>query len=197
MRKLDIGPGGAPIQEEGWDTLDIVGNPTVKADLSKPLPIEDNTYDLINLSHVLEHLPWFLAIDVLKELYRILKPEGTLEVWVPDFDKLVYIYLHQKDYLDFPKPMLYSKFNPDHLVMATLNYRLFAGCKGTQENVEEAWHRACFNYEYLGYCLNKAGFKDIKRIYTPRGYDHGFINLGMSGAKRIDCRERKYENISI
>jgi len=185
MKKLDIGPGGASIKEVGWDTLDIVGNPTVKADLTKPLPIKDNTYDLCFMSHVLEHLPWYLTIDVLKELYRILKPDGNLEVWVPDFDKLVYIYLHKKEHLDFPKPILYPKVNPDNLTMVSINYRLFAGCSGGQIiNQSQDWHKACFDHNYLVYCFIKSGFKDIRRLLKPRGYDHGFINIGMSGQKK-------------
>lgn len=184
MKKLDIGPGGAPIKEEGWDTLDVVGNPTIKADLSKPLPIKDNTYDLIYCSHILEHIPWYSTIAVLKELHRILKPNGTLEIWVPDFDKLVYIYLHKKEYLDLPKPMLYNEFNPIQMTMVSINYRLFAGCKGTEViNQEQDWHKACFDHEYLVHCFITAGFKEIKRLLKPRGYDHGFINLGMSGNK--------------
>lgn len=49
--------------------------------LFKALPFKDNTFDLIIANHVMEHIPnWF---DCFKELTRILKPGGKLEIWVP------------------------------------------------------------------------------------------------------------------
>ena len=53
-------------------------------DAGKPLPFEDNTFDLVYASHVLEHIPWYKVEEVVKEWVRILKPGGVLEVWVPD-----------------------------------------------------------------------------------------------------------------
>ena len=51
-------------------------------DLSKtPLPFESESFDFIIANHVLEHIPdWY---ECFKELARILKPGGTLEIWVP------------------------------------------------------------------------------------------------------------------
>lgn len=45
------------------------------------LPFEDETFDFIIANHVLEHVPnWF---ESFKEIARVLKPGGKLEVWVP------------------------------------------------------------------------------------------------------------------
>ena len=45
-------------------------------------------------------------------------------------------------------------------------------------------HKACFSDEHLKYCLQKAGFWNIKRNKNkPRGHDHGKINLGMVAKK--------------
>lgn len=51
-------------------------------DLSKtPFPFNDNEFDLILANHVLEHVPnWW---ECFKELARVLKPGGKLEVWIP------------------------------------------------------------------------------------------------------------------
>ena len=51
-------------------------------DLSKPpFPFDENEFDLIIANHVLEHVPnWW---ECFKDLARILKPGGKLEVWIP------------------------------------------------------------------------------------------------------------------
>ena len=180
MRKLEIGPNKDSGKiDDTWETLNVIGNPDIKADLEDlPLPIEDDTYDLIYLSHVLEHLHWFKGITILKELYRILKPNGIIEIWVPDTYKLVQMYLEDNCELDSPKPLIYNNYNTNNDTMVWLNMRLFAGWKG-----KESQHRACYDFRHLGNCLLSAGFKDIKRLKKPRGYNHGYINLGMSAQK--------------
>ena len=52
----------------------------IKADLCD-LPFEDNKYDLILCNHVLEHIP--NDIKAMRELYRVLKKDGTLIAQVP------------------------------------------------------------------------------------------------------------------
>lgn len=56
--------------------------PLVQADLMKKLPFKDNTFDKIVMSEVAEHLP--NDVKGLKEVYRVLKPGGTLCLTVPD-----------------------------------------------------------------------------------------------------------------
>lgn len=52
-------------------------------DLStQQLPFDDNFFDYINCSHVLEHVP--NPISVLKEMQRTLKPGGILYLETPD-----------------------------------------------------------------------------------------------------------------
>ncbi|MBM3302016.1 MAG: class I SAM-dependent methyltransferase [Deltaproteobacteria bacterium] len=48
-----------------------------------PLPWPDNFFDLVNASHVLEHIQ--NLIPLMKELHRILVPSGILTVYVPHF----------------------------------------------------------------------------------------------------------------
>lgn len=53
-------------------------------DLTKT-SIKNNTYDLIIIWHVLEHIP--NDIEAISEMYRILKPNGKLLVSVPIYPK--------------------------------------------------------------------------------------------------------------
>ena len=54
--------------------------------------IADGSVDAIRASHVLEHISYFQTVNVLREWARALRHGGTLEVAVPDFDKIVKAY---------------------------------------------------------------------------------------------------------
>lgn len=73
---LNAGCGGCT-----FSAPNVVNSDFADDDLSKPLKYPDNTFDLIIINHVLEHIPnWF---DCFAELARVLKPGGFLEVWIP------------------------------------------------------------------------------------------------------------------
>ena len=177
-RKLEIGPEIGKRIDSSWETLDIVPgkNIDIVADISEHLDmIKDNTYDLIYASHILEHIPWFKTVSVLKEIYRILKPKGILEIWVPDFKKIVEVYLNKKI------PDGWNMLNSEKDPYLWINGRLFAyDREGTNQNI---WHKATFDSIHLKSCLKKSGFIDITFLQKPRGHDHGWINLGMCGKK--------------
>ena len=78
--KYDIGASQfANKQREGYQPIDFQD-----FDIRTPWPIEDNTVDALNLSHVLEHVEHDKAEFVLRECYRTLKPSGVIDVFVPN-----------------------------------------------------------------------------------------------------------------
>jgi len=84
MKKLNIGCENE--YRQGWVNLDI--NKKVKADIYHdldkfPYPFNDNEFDIILASHVLEHLDDISK--VMKELYRISKDKGIIYLEVPHF----------------------------------------------------------------------------------------------------------------
>jgi SAM-dependent methyltransferase len=89
QRVLDCGSGTFPYEPlNGEEVVTVDCRPDVGAtvihDLSQsPYPFEDNTFDLVQASHVLEHLPDVVAF--MEEVYRILRPDGRLIVRVPHF----------------------------------------------------------------------------------------------------------------
>lgn len=172
---LEIGPGENSLGKD-WDAMDMVYRPhvNIQHDARKfPYPIPNRTYSIVYMSHILEHIPWFQTKECLTEVKRILRPGGTIEIWVPDLAKLIEGFLNpsliEKDG--------WYKHNPNKDPTIWLNGRLFTYGPG-----EENWHRAAFTREYLTQCLAEAGFVDMFPLEKPRGYDHGWINLGV-GAK--------------
>jgi len=174
MRALEIGPGLNPVNHQ-WTIMDMVKNPGVDIihDIRKrPWPLPDSKYDLIYMSHILEHVPWFDTVATLKEAWRLLAPNGIIEIWVPDFAKIVQAYLDNKC------GDTWRKFNPNGDVMTWVNGRIF-----TYGPNDENWHRAVFDAVSLSRQLLEAGFRKTMHLKKPRGYDHGKINLGVGAVK--------------
>jgi hypothetical protein len=63
--------------------------------------------------------------------------------------------------------------------------RIFTYGDGTGNPNDPNWHRAIFSPRYLKEILRKLGFKNIREMNHSevRGYDHGWINLGVKGEK--------------
>ena len=168
---VEIGPGIYPL--DGFVKLDCAageGRYNFLWGVDR-MPFDDNTVDLIYASHVLEHVAWYQTVDALKEAHRVLKPGKSIEVWVPDFQYIVLCYRDGKCGDEW------RRHNADGYYMNWVNGRVFA--YGSQEN----WHRALFDRNSLRGCLFDAGFKEVRWLDKPRGYDHGPINLGMEGIK--------------
>lgn len=79
---LNFGCGKSTYASPNVTNLDVVageGINTVCTDNALPFP--DGTFDFIIANHVLEHVPnWF---ETFKEMARVLKVGGRLEVWIP------------------------------------------------------------------------------------------------------------------
>jgi SAM-dependent methyltransferase len=177
MRRLEIGPGKRPIS--GFETLNIVGRPTYRADASARLPISTDTFDLVYASHVLEHIPWHKTDSTLKEWVRILKPGGILEIWVPNAQIIAAALLADNGIPETWRNNFHGKrHNPDEDVCLWAAGRLYSF--GPPDH---GWHRSLYTPNYLHKVLCRAGLRDVHRLQTPRGYDHGWINLGMGGTK--------------
>ena len=80
---LSIGCGpGHEATEIGIDIrFDL--RPDVVGDM-RGLPFRDECFDSVIASHVLEHVPIWDTELSLREMHRVLKPSGTLQVQVPD-----------------------------------------------------------------------------------------------------------------
>lgn len=98
--KVNLACGKTPFYH-GWLNIDL--RPQFKhpetsgfviADLKNGVPIRSNSVDFIFTSHFLEHLdPFDECRSFLDDCFRILKPNGTLRIVVPDFCRIASIYL--------------------------------------------------------------------------------------------------------
>ena len=146
------------------------------------LPFPDNSFELVYVAHVLEHVPWYQTIAALREAERVLIPGGTLELHVPDFDVLVQAARNRCYFDDHTEENLNEEMHWMHWVAE----RLF------HLGEEHQWHKACFNAYHLTWCLEQAGFTEITGIESERGLSHGVIDLGMTAIKPTGAVQKSF-----
>jgi ubiquinone/menaquinone biosynthesis C-methylase UbiE len=185
VKGLELGPGSSPIK--GFVSMDIVERKGVDyvGDVSKRLPFSDGSFDVVYASHVLEHIAWYDVPRILKDWVRVVCPGGVLEIWVPDGRKICAALLkHENDaQLHGKVPDKWLRRNPKADPCVWANGRLFYGDSGQGDAREASFHRSMFTPRYLKQVLVDAGLKDVRPLKKPRGVDHGWINLGMTGTK--------------
>ena len=93
MKLLNIGCGY--VFHTDWINIDMVSTSehVIACDIRKGLPFEDDSIDGIYSSHVIEHMKKQEAEDVMKEIVRVLKPNGILRFAVPDLERIARKYL--------------------------------------------------------------------------------------------------------
>ena len=167
--------------------MDIVERKGVDyvGDVSKRLPFADNEFDVVYASHVLEHIAWYDVQRVLKDWVRVVKPGGSLEIWVPDGLKICEaVARHERDpKLHAKTPDKWLRQNPEADPCKWANGRLFYGDSGKGDARQASFHKSMFTPRYLRKVLTGAGLRNVRPLEKPRGVDHGWINLGMAGTK--------------
>jgi SAM-dependent methyltransferase len=183
-RKLEIGPG--PTAIPGFETLNVVSGPAVTyVGEALRLPFPDRTFSLVYASHVIEHIPWYQVEGALIEWARVLVPGGQLEVWTPNGLKIAkaFVQAEESESKDFYRDGWWA-FNSERDPCRWMSGRMFSYGDGSGRN-HPNWHRSLFSPRYLIDLFEKAGLVDAHEMDRSqvRGYDHGWINLGVQGIK--------------
>ncbi len=108
------------------------------------LTYADHTVDEVLASHVLEHLAFRDVDVVIKEIHRVLKPEGRVVIDVPDLEALAMMWL------DLPEE---QRWGPQSTA--------FTGIFGLQDH-EGNFHKTGFTAAQLLKVLREAGFRSIE-----------------------------------
>jgi predicted SAM-dependent methyltransferase len=179
--KLHLGCG--KLRLDDFINIDILSKSAdLKLNVSNLSIINDSKVEDIYVSHCLEHFKRNEIIDLLLEWNRVLKIDGFLRIAVPDFEKVVKIYLKNKD-------------------MSELIGFLSGGQK---DNFDI--HYVNFDINILTKLLNICGFDNIKRYdeldflkdkddYSSSYIPHMDIENGELMSLNIICK--KTQNVDI
>lgn len=150
---LNIGAG--KIQLPGFINLDIKDGVDARS-----LPYADNSVDEVYASHVLEHVPYVDTIATVREWARVLKPNGTMYISVPDIERIKDEWnAHTRDYLK----------------------KVIVGGHTDGDDV----HHAVFDEQTLKKVMYAAGIGNLEQ-FTPFVQDtsRNVISLNIRGTKR-------------
>jgi len=90
---LNLGCGNRYNPE--WTNIDFASNHNgiIAHNLLDGIPYENEKFDVVYHSHVLEHFTKKDGESFLKECYRVLKSDGTIRIVVPDLEQIAKEYI--------------------------------------------------------------------------------------------------------
>lgn len=76
--------------------MNVYGGTDMLWDIRKGLPFQPEVVETIEAYEVIEHLSKHELFDILEDWKRVLIPEGTIKISVPDMDELIVLYNQDK-----------------------------------------------------------------------------------------------------
>tara|TARA_B100001964_G_C14057145_1_gene519708 strand:- start:149 stop:694 length:546 start_codon:yes stop_codon:yes gene_type:complete len=175
--KLHLGCGKRFIP--GFIHIDVIDYPHVDhvTSIDNLSIIDDNSIELIYNCHVLEHFKRREINNVLKEWFRVLKPDGILRVSVPDFDKICEVYNKYAD-IDLVIGPLFGR--QDYLY--NIHYNVFDFKKITQILMDAGF---CGISRYDWRDTEHADVDDYSSAYIPHMDKENGIHISLN----VECRK--------
>lgn len=180
--KLYLNVGCGPNIHENFINLDYLwySNLDLCWDITKGIPLADNSLLGVFTEHCLEHVSYLDAYKVLLDFRRMLKPGGNLRIVVPDAELFLDRYHKGKlgEKVNFPNGLTACGMTPSGITPMMEINRVFRG------------HGHLFAYDYitLETTLKRAGFVDIRKESFMRGRDSALV---------IDSEHRAYSSLYV
>lgn len=143
--KVRINLGSGTDYKKGWYNIDK--NDKVKADKYESIDLgfyylKDNSVDYILVDHTMEHL--IDVFFVMDEIYRVLKPGGTVEIYVPHYSGVYALkHLDHKHYFGIGSFDIMTK-------KGAFNREQYNACKF--DLIEEKlifWHHKSVSFSWI------------------------------------------------
>lgn len=152
VRKLHFGAG--PIELEGFLNTDLFGK--VPVDITRRLPFEDETIDLIYSNHVVEHITKEDFKYFLQESLRILKKNGVNIMSMPSIQKVsTLLFAKNQDLMEPLKKHFTENFMEEDLFTPSEYLNLIM--RGFD-------HKFLYDFQLIDHLAAKAGYSSVTLI---------------------------------
>lgn len=154
----------------------------VQADISRALPFCDASVDWVFAEHLIEHVSLRVAIQWLREVRRILRPNGVLRLTTPDLSKYAHGYLGGDFFEEHRRAVnaaLPIPEMPDRRAFMLNQIFAFYG------------HRWIYDYDEIVYALSSAGYASENVRLCE------FRDGARSDVAALDREERRDESIYV
>jgi len=164
---LDVGCGGN--HHPGFVHLDYLWHPGVDVcwDIGNGLPFADRTFKGVFSQHCLEHFSLPAALAMLREIRRVLAPEGTVRIVVPDGELYLRAYFSQLSGSAEPRFPYQDAdvFEGIRTPILSVN-RIFYVDRDSPFG-----HRTIYDFELLASLMRLAGFSGVRKQTFLQGRD--------------------------
>jgi predicted SAM-dependent methyltransferase len=171
IKRLYWGCGRIP--KPGWINSDRKEGPgiDISCDISDGLPLDTDSIDYVVSIHALQEVAYPDLVPALKELRRVLKPDGVLRLGLPDLDRTIQAYL-KKDRSYFPIPDKEATSLGAKLVVHLIWY---------------GYTRTFFTHDFVEELLLKAGFREVDQCGHGKTHSQysGIVELDSWGAESL------------
>ena len=171
---LHLGAGGAGLP--GFVNIDInpMRRPDVWLDIRRGLPFPESSAIFVYTSHTLEHLHLDRVMQILRECHRVLCPQGTLRIVVPNLGKAIagYNLGDGKWFDDWPR-----------------NFKSPGG-RFVNYIFCEAQHKCAFDYGFLDELLSGSGFPPSTEVEPGKSLDPGHYQPHVAELERSHLDDR-------
>lgn len=163
---IEIGGGDKP--RKGFMSFDSRQGFNVIFD---ELPVEDNSVDLIYMSHIIEHIPIYIAREVVSRLHKKLKPGGKIRILCPDMEKIIKAYV-EKDFEAFERhnnhwgtvrPLERSLGIGGYFLSQLISPGRDVDVSVDGKKICSLGHICGYDFEMMNNLLLQSGFKEVKR----------------------------------
>lgn len=177
FNKLHIGSNTTIL--DGWLCSDIYPQTRdcIFMDATRTFPFEDSSFHYVYSEHMIEHVSRSAGLFMLKECFRVLKPNGKIRIATPDLSKIISLYSNRDN--SFGND--YIKWITDNFIPDTVDYDPLLVLNTMFRN----WSH-CFLYDadFLEKSLKEAGFSNITRFHINESSD-----------LQLKCIERHHLNV--
>ena len=93
LKLLNLGCGAT--FHPAWTNIDFASTNknVITHNLLNGIPNQDESFNFVYHSHVLEHFPKNKAQNFINECFRVLKPGGLIRIAIPDLEQIAKLYL--------------------------------------------------------------------------------------------------------